>query len=42
MISLYDSLCLYEDSVQKLDKSKEIIMYRGKYEKEKWFIRHFA
>ena len=35
MISLYDSLCLYEDSVQKLDKSKEIIMYRGKYEKEK-------
>ena len=35
MIGFNDSLRLYEDSVQKLDKSKEIIIYRGKYEKEK-------
>ena len=35
MISFNDSLRIYEDSVQKLDKSKEIIIYRGKYEKEK-------
>ena len=35
MIGFYDSLRIYEDSVQKLDKSKEIIIYRGKYEEEK-------
>ena len=35
MIAFYDSLRIYEDSVQKLDKSKEIIIYRGKYEEEK-------
>ena len=35
MIGFNDSLRIYEDSVQKLDKSKEIIIYRGKYEKEK-------
>ena len=35
MIGFYDSLRIYEDSVQKLDKSKEIVIYRGKYEEEK-------